>query len=97
MHPNSCGLLHTFESPGQLQLVVELCRGGDLQHMLDRRGALSEEEVRHVTRQLCEVRALHAHTHALARTWTPTWIHTHAIKPCIRVETASLVDSQPKL
>ena len=33
MHPNACGLLHTFESPGRLQMVVELCRGGDLQRV----------------------------------------------------------------
>lgn len=56
-HPGACGLIATFEEPGagELQLVMELCRGGDLQRVLDKRGAVSEAEGRNVMRQLCEV------------------------------------------
>ena len=56
-HPGACGLIATFEEPGagELQLVMELCRGGDLQRVLDKRGAVGEAEGRHVMKQLCEV------------------------------------------
>ena len=29
-HPNASGLQGTFERPGELQLILDLCRGGDL-------------------------------------------------------------------
>ena len=71
LHPNACGLLHTFESPGRLQLVMELCRGGDLQQVVDHRGALSEAEVANVTRQLCEVVAFIHSRNAIHRDIKP--------------------------
>ena len=71
LHPNACGLLHTFESPGRLQLVMELCRGGDLQQVLEHRGALSEAEVANVARQLCEVVAFIHSRNAIHRDIKP--------------------------
>lgn len=71
VHPNACGLLHTFERPGELQLVMELCRGGDLERVLVRRGALPEAEVRSVAAQLFDVLCFMHARHVIHRDVKP--------------------------
>ena len=70
-HPNASGLQGTFERPGELQLILDLCRGGDLERVLVARGALREEEARHVLKQLCEVLAFMHARHIIHRDVKP--------------------------
>ena len=54
-HRGAVRLFDTFETPAELFLVLELCHGEDLSCVVARRGALSEDEGRHIMRQLLEV------------------------------------------
>ncbi|KEG06866.1 tyrosine protein kinase [Trypanosoma grayi] len=57
-HPNILRLLDTFRKRGGgkvwLMHVLELCRGGDLKEFLVRHDPLSEQQARHIMRQLVE-------------------------------------------
>lgn len=59
-HPNIVELLDVFETPREVQLVLELCTGGELFERLADKGAYSEADcVRHVRDMASAVLYLH--------------------------------------
>ncbi|XP_056605475.1 serine/threonine-protein kinase 33 isoform X2 [Triplophysa dalaica] len=53
-HEHIIHLQEVFETPKRMYLVTELCEGGDLKHLLQKRRSFSEEETRHIIKSLSE-------------------------------------------
>lgn len=63
-HPNIVQLLDVFETAREVQLVLELCTGGELFERLADKGAYSEADcVRHVRDMASAVRYLHQYVY----------------------------------
>ncbi|XP_060080804.1 calcium/calmodulin-dependent protein kinase type IV-like [Ylistrum balloti] len=59
-HPNLIRLKEIYETPTQLQLVLELAKGGELFDSIETRGTYTEKEAAHVMRDILEaVRYMH--------------------------------------
>ncbi|TFK74274.1 Pkinase-domain-containing protein [Pluteus cervinus] len=59
-HPNICGLKEVFadaEPRGDICLVLELVEGGDLLDYILNRDGLTEQQTKHITRQMCSALA----------------------------------------
>lgn len=54
-HPNVVDLKAVYEEEDYVHLVMELCAGGELFHMLEKRGRFSEPEARLFFRHLMQV------------------------------------------
>lgn len=53
-HPSVLELFTYFEDADHVYLILELCRNGELQSYLKKRGHLSEDEARHFLRQIVQ-------------------------------------------
>ncbi|KAI8487081.1 Serine/threonine-protein kinase 33 [Branchiostoma belcheri] len=51
-HPNLIHLEEVFETPRKMYLVLELCESGELKDYFDKKGSFSEEETKHIIKNL---------------------------------------------
>ncbi len=59
-HPNIVELVDVFETPREVQLVMELCTGGELFERLASKGPYSEADcARHIRAMASAVKYLH--------------------------------------
>ena len=59
-HPFIVKLYRTFQSNGNLYMLMQFCQGGDLSHLLDRYGRLPEADVKiYIAQVLLALEALH--------------------------------------
>ncbi|KAA0171056.1 hypothetical protein FNF28_01061 [Cafeteria roenbergensis] len=64
-HPAIISLLDVFDDPESLQLVFEICTGGELFERIVNQGCYEESEAAYVATQLIEG-IIHCHTHGVA-------------------------------
>ncbi|CAH1250543.1 serine/threonine-protein kinase 33-like isoform X5 [Branchiostoma lanceolatum] len=51
-HPNLIHLEEVFETPRKMYLILELCESGELKDYFDKKGSFSEEETKHIIKNL---------------------------------------------
>ena len=70
-HPHIARLFETFEDQYHLDIVMELCEGGDVLHLIEKSGCLPQGQAQDIFRQLmCALSYMH-HSHVVHRDIKP--------------------------
>lgn len=71
-HPHIARLFETFEDSQHIDIVMELCEGGDVLHLIEKSGCLPESQAGDVFRQLmCALSYMHQRCHVAHRDIKP--------------------------